>query len=233
MITSPHNPKLKDLRRLARRREERFAAEGEDLLAAADAAGWPALERFVAAGSGLQGTEVEPELLARASALGSGTRAIGVFEQRWAAPVRAAVRRAVGRGRPGQRRHGDPRRARLRCEQRRAGPGLRRPVRPQGGARVDGRDLRRAARPGERRRASCRASASRWSRARASRWPRSAGASPRGDVTLLVGAERDGLPAEVVAACDRVAHIPIAGDSLNAAMAATIALYETSRVQRR
>ncbi len=60
-----------------------------------------------------------------------------------------------------------------------------------------------------------------------------AGASPRGDVTLLVGAERDGLPAEVVAACDRVAHIPIAGDSLNAAMAATIALYETSRVQRR
>ena len=31
---------------------------------------------------------------------------------------------------------------------------------------------------------------------------------------------------QVVAACDRVAHIPIAGDSLNAAMAATVALYE-------
>jgi RNA methyltransferase, TrmH family len=33
-----------------------------------------------------------------------------------------------------------------------------------------------------------------------------------------------------VEACDAVAHIPIAGDSLNAAMAATIALYESTRV---
>ena len=45
-------------------------------------------------------------------------------------------------------------------------------------------------------------------------------------MTLMVGAEREGLPADVVARCDRVAHIPIAGDSLNAAMAATVALYE-------
>jgi tRNA G18 (ribose-2'-O)-methylase SpoU len=30
-----------------------------------------------------------------------------------------------------------------------------------------------------------------------------------------------------------VAHIPIAGDSLNAAMAATIALYESTRVTAR
>ncbi len=48
--------------------------------------------------------------------------------------------------------------------------------------------------------------------------------------TLVIGAERAGLPEEVVAACDEVAHIPIAGDSLNAAMAATIALYESTRV---
>ena len=55
--------------------------------------------------------------------------------------------------------------------------------------------------------------------------------SPRagGAVTLLVGAERDGLPAEVVAACERHARIPIAGESLNAAMAATVALYEMTR----
>ena len=46
---------------------------------------------------------------------------------------------------------------------------------------------------------------------------------------MLVGAERAGLPAEVVAGCDRVAHIPIASESLNAAMAATIALYELTR----
>jgi TrmH family RNA methyltransferase len=51
-----------------------------------------------------------------------------------------------------------------------------------------------------------------------------------GDVTLVVGAEREGLPDDVVAACDAVAHIPIGGgDSLNAAMAATVALYEIAR----
>src|SRR5207245_4377971 len=31
---------------------------------------------------------------------------------------------------------------------------------------------------------------------------------PAGDVTLLVGAERDGLPDDVVAACERSARIP-------------------------
>ena len=46
---------------------------------------------------------------------------------------------------------------------------------------------------------------------------------------LMIGAERDGLPGEVVAQADHVAHIPIQSDSLNAAMAATIALYEITR----
>ena len=51
--------------------------------------------------------------------------------------------------------------------------------------------------------------------------------------TVIVGAEREGLPADVVAACDDVAHIPIAhADSLNAAMAATVALYELTRITR-
>jgi TrmH family RNA methyltransferase len=50
------------------------------------------------------------------------------------------------------------------------------------------------------------------------------------ETTIVVGAEREGLPDDVVAACDETATIPIAGgDSLNAAMAATIALYECSR----
>jgi TrmH family RNA methyltransferase len=48
-------------------------------------------------------------------------------------------------------------------------------------------------------------------------------------VSLLVGSERNGLPDRVVSECDRVARIPIACDSLNAAMAATIALYELAR----
>ncbi len=55
-----------------------------------------------------------------------------------------------------------------------------------------------------------------------------------GEVSLVVGAEREGLPDDVLAACDRVAHIPIHSESLNAAMAATVALYElTSRVHDR
>ena len=53
-----------------------------------------------------------------------------------------------------------------------------------------------------------------------------------GELTLVVGAEREGLPSQIVAECDDVAHIPIAhADSLNAAMAATVALYDlTTRI---
>ena len=53
--------------------------------------------------------------------------------------------------------------------------------------------------------------------------------APDGDVTLVVGAEREGLPDAVVAACDGVATIPVRAESLNAAMAATVALYECNR----
>jgi TrmH family RNA methyltransferase len=54
-----------------------------------------------------------------------------------------------------------------------------------------------------------------------------------GDLTLVIGAERDGLPEDVAAACDEAAQIPIRSDSLNAAMAATIGLYEVAgRVAR-
>ena len=66
-IASPHNPRLQELRRLRRRRERarsgRFLAEGEDLVAAARRAGWPAVAGFRAAGSGLGGAgflDVEP-----------------------------------------------------------------------------------------------------------------------------------------------------------------------------
>ena len=50
-ITSPHNEALKEIRKLAGRRWRdklgEFVAEGEDLLAAADAAGWEPLARYV------------------------------------------------------------------------------------------------------------------------------------------------------------------------------------------
>jgi len=52
-----------------------------------------------------------------------------------------------------------------------------------------------------------------------------------GDVVLVLGAERDGLPEEVLAQCDERASIPQpgGGDSLNVAMAGAIALYELAR----
>jgi TrmH family RNA methyltransferase len=87
-ITSPHNEKLKLIRRLGRKRsrerEGLFIGEGEDLLAAAREAGAEPVELLTAAGEGLGGTEVEPALLARFSNLSSGTRAIGVWRELWA-----------------------------------------------------------------------------------------------------------------------------------------------------
>ncbi len=48
-------------------------------------------------------------------------------------------------------------------------------------------------------------------------------------VVFVLGAERQGLPEDVLAACDERATIPQTGDSLNVAMAGTIALYEAAR----
>ena len=58
MITSPHNEKLKEVRRLQRKRSSRFVAEGEDLLAAAHAAGWAPVYELHA------GVEVDRKILA-------------------------------------------------------------------------------------------------------------------------------------------------------------------------
>jgi RNA methyltransferase, TrmH family len=84
MIRSPDNDKLKTIRKLATKRWREklglFVAEGEDLVAAAERAGWE--PRFVLRAD----EDVEPELLDAVSALGSGSRMIGVYEQRWAAP---------------------------------------------------------------------------------------------------------------------------------------------------
>jgi TrmH family RNA methyltransferase len=54
---------------------------------------------------------------------------------------------------------------------------------------------------------------------------------PDGDVVLVLGAERAGLPPAVLERCDECASVPQpgGGDSLNVAMAGTIALYELSR----
>ena len=88
MITSAHNEKLKLIRRLrdrrGREREGLFVAEGEDLTEAGLRAGAEPRLLLCAAGSGLAGEEVDPDLLAEVSELGSGTRQVGVWPQRWA-----------------------------------------------------------------------------------------------------------------------------------------------------
>jgi TrmH family RNA methyltransferase len=49
--------------------------------------------------------------------------------------------------------------------------------------------------------------------------------------TFVLGAEREGLPEEVAASCDRIAMIPLApgAESLNVAVAGALALYEFRR----
>ncbi len=242
-ITSLHNEKLKEIRKLSARRREReragrFVAEGEDLLAAADAAGWRAAERFCAEGSGLPGVEVAPSVLAAASGLGSGTRTLAVYEERWApAPVGPLCVYLHAVGDPGNVG------AVLRSAEAfgaacvALGPGCADPFGPKAVrasmgavfsvplARVSdvaglpGLRVALVARQGE-------TLSELWRKTRARAEENAKGR----EVSLLVGAERDGLPPEVVAAADVTAHIPIRTHSLNAAMAVTVALYELTRM---
>jgi TrmH family RNA methyltransferase len=234
-ITSPQNPRLKAVRRLQGKRERArlgmFIAEGEDLIAAAEAAGRGAVEGYRLAGTRLGGTgfhDVDRAALAGVSTLGSGTRVIAVYEQRWVDPVGPLCVYLHGVSDPGN--VGTVLRAAdafgASCVA--LGPGCADPhspkaVRASMGA-VFSVALARvsdvAELPGERIALSAAA-------AEPLHGPEVAGGA---GVTLLVGAERDGLPQDVLAACERHARIPIACESLNAAMAATVALYEmTSR----
>src|ERR1700749_1100349 len=106
-ITSPQNEKLKTVRKLRQRRRDRdrlgqFVAEGEDLLAAADAAGWTPVERFAAAGSGLPGIEVDAAALKSVTELASGTRTLAIYNERWeASPLAPLCVYLHGVGDPG------------------------------------------------------------------------------------------------------------------------------------
>ncbi|MCW2999795.1 MAG: hypothetical protein JWN65_3344 [Solirubrobacterales bacterium] len=227
MITSPQNAKLKEVRKLTRRdareRSSRFVAEGEDLVAAADAAGWEALERYVTPESGLDGVLVERELLDKVSALGSGSRVIAVYEQRWAARATGPVCVALwGVGDPGN--VGTVLRGALAfgAASVALGPGCADPYSPKAvrasmGA-VFAMPIARV-RSVEELPAPAIALAAR------------TGEPLQGPLTgtLVVGAERTGLPDDVLAACAHSAHIPIATESLNAAMAASVGLYEMTR----
>jgi TrmH family RNA methyltransferase len=218
MITSPHNDKLKEIRRLNRRREARFVAEGEDLVEAAEKAGWPAVYRLEA------GVDVEPGLLDEVSALGSGTRVIAVYERRWAKPTGPLCVALWGVRDPGN--VGTVLRSALAfgASSVALGPDCADPYSPKAvrasmGA-IFALDVAKVSDPAE-------LPGERIALAARSGEPLS-GPLP-GPATLVVGAERDGLPPDVLAACDRTAHLPIASESLNAAVAASIALYEATR----
>lgn len=236
IIASQRNPRLKALQRLRTRRGRSlagaFAAEGEDLIEAAAAAGRAPLEGFRVAGEPAPAgcgdfAEVERPTLAKVSALGSGARAIGVYEQRWAGPSGPLCVYLHGVSDPGN--VGTVLRSALAfgasCVA--LGPGCADPhspkaVRASMGA-IFGVRLARAAAaaelPGVRVALDSHAGT-----------PLAELAALReGELTLLVGAERHGLPEELVLSCEHRARIPIAGESLNAAMAATVALYEMTR----
>jgi TrmH family RNA methyltransferase len=225
MITSPHNEKLKLVRKLESRRWRQklglFVAEGEDLLDAARAAGIEPVELLVA------GETVEPALLAEVSTLAHPPRVLAVYRRddlpRAARETTLALWHV---GDPGN--VGTLARA---CDSFGAGlalsAGCADPTAPK----------------------ALRASAGAIFRVPIGRFDEAAdrriGLVPRGGrplaeldlegpVTFVLGAERAGLPEDVAAACDALATIPQApeAESLNVAMAGTIALYELARRSR-
>lgn len=222
MITSPHNEQLKTVRKLQekkhRERSGLFVAEGEDLVEAAGAAGWEPEILLVA------GEDVEPELLAQVSSLGSGTRVLGVYRERWS---------SLG-GDLSVYLHGvhDPgnvgaviRSAHALCD----GPVVLGPecADPWSPKAVRGSMGSVFARPP--------------ARAEFGELPGTTIALERGaglalarvevstPAVICLGAEREGLPASVSEQADVRAEIPLRSDgpdSLNVALAATVALYD-------
>jgi TrmH family RNA methyltransferase len=216
VITSKDNEKLKLIRKLAERkwrdREGLFVAEGEDLVAAADAAG-TSTEFVLRAGE-----DVEPELLDSVSSLGSGTRVIGVYRREDPPPADGLQTYLHEVGDPGNVG------AIVRSVDALAGgtvvlgPGCADPYGPKAVRASMGSIFRVAVASGE-------------------ATPLSApvvglvahgGAPPDDELVgaLMLGGERDGLPAQLVARCDRLWTIPLreGAESLNVAAAAAIAL---------
>jgi TrmH family RNA methyltransferase len=238
MIESPHNEKLKLVRKLRERkqreREGLFATEGEDLLEAGMAARAEPRFVLVAAGSGLEGEEVDPKLLDDASTLGSGTRVIAVWplaadRTHFSPPtgenrVRAPCLYLHGVGDPGN-----------------VGTIVRTADALIDGSVVLGPECADAFSP-----KAVRASmGSIFSRPpikaalEATPQPRVAFVPHGGEeldtlagaATVCLGAEREGLPEEVLAGCDRRVTIPLRDggpDSLNVAAAAAIAAQRLS-----
>ncbi len=224
MITSPQNEKLKLVRKLRERRhrdrEGLFVTEGEDLVEAGRAAGAEPDVLLTEAGSGLGGEDVSPQLLAEISTLGSGTRAIAVWPQRWTDEVEPPCAYLHGVGDPGN-----------------VGAIVRTAAALLGGTVVLGPDCADPHGP-----KAVRASMGAIFTQRLARGDVAVTVEPRaamvahggegldrldGCATICLGAEREGLPREVLDRCERRVTIPLrsgAAESLNVAAAAAIAL---------
>lgn len=232
-ITSPDNPALKEIRRLqatpARARSGHFVAEGEDLLAAADEHGWVPLRRLAAEGSGLSGDPVLPELLDAVSTLGSGVRTIAIYEGRYREPVGEGIRvHLEGLKDPGNvgtivRSAHALGAISVSIGSDTCDPFAPKAVRASMGSIFaipiertdDPLDL-----PGEK-----------------VALVAAGGTEPAGPIggsaVLITGSERSGLPESLVAGCERRWTIPVAAgaESLNAAVATSIALHCANRIQ--
>jgi RNA methyltransferase, TrmH family len=227
MISSPQNEKLKLVRKLRdrkhREREGLFASEGEDLLEAGLAAGAEPRLLLTVAGSSLGGEEVEPELLAATSSLGSGTRAIAVWPLRWAEGAQAPCVYLHGVGDPGNV-GAIVRTAHALLDGPLAlGPGCADPFSPKAVRASMGSIF---ARP------PARAEVGETPAPRAALVAHGGAGLEAldGAATLCLGSEREGLPAEVLASCEATATIPLPGEaeSLNVAAAAAIAAQRIS-----
>jgi len=222
MIESPHNEKLKLVRKLQERkhrdREAAFVSEGEDLVEAGLAAGAEPRFLLTAAGSGLGGEEVEPALLASVSALGSGTRAIAVWPQRWAELSGSPCFYLHGVGDPGnvgaivRTAH-----ALLDCTIV-LGPGCADPYSPKAVRASMGSIFAQSL---------ARGVVGDTPAPRLALVAHGGGdlAGLAGAATICLGAEREGLPDDVLTACDSQATIPLrsgAAESLNVAAVAAI-----------
>jgi TrmH family RNA methyltransferase len=222
MITSPDNEKLKQIRKLRSRRERErtglFVVEGEDLVAAAVAAQAEPELLLVA------GEDVEPGLLGAVSTLGSGTRVIGVYRQRWASPGGELSVYLHGVADPGN--IGTIiRAAHALCDGPVVlGPGCADPYSPKAVRASMGSVF---ARPPARAELAGLTGTKLALDGRASTSLADLEVQP--PVVICLGAEREGLPTELESGADARARIPMrpdGPDSLNVAMAATVALYD-------
>ncbi len=239
-ITSPQNEKLKLVRRLADRRgresEGLFSGEGEDLLAAALRAGsQPVLVLIVAghrAPAGVEGpvVEVDPALLGQVSALGSGSRVISVFE-RPAGPPEPEVDEVLQVYLDGVSDPGNVgtiiRSAEALCGARVVlGPGCADPFGPKAVRASMGALFASPPAAG----VPSQTPAPRLGLAAHDGLELDSALGEVAPRTVCLGAERDGLGAEALAACQALATIPVVGEaeSLNVAATAAIVLHRIS-----